>query len=120
MTKPIPDKAEVALEYPDKLYIGTFERTARFEAHMDATGVSLVLERPGDADTRKSVHLHLNDGLFAEVLRELAASVKAVPAEDAAHREALAEAALRLHQSLAPNKRRPVAASGVGTSTRRH
>ena len=28
MTKPIPDKAEVALEYPDKLYIGTFERTA--------------------------------------------------------------------------------------------
>ena len=29
MTKPIPDKAEVALEYPDKLYIGTFERTAR-------------------------------------------------------------------------------------------
>ena len=22
MTKPIPDKAEVALEYPDKLYIG--------------------------------------------------------------------------------------------------
>ena len=30
MTKPIPDKAEIALEYPDKLYIGTFERTARF------------------------------------------------------------------------------------------
>ena len=26
MTKPIPDKAEVALEYPDKLYIGTFEQ----------------------------------------------------------------------------------------------
>ena len=26
MTKPIPDKAEVAVEYPDKLYIGTFER----------------------------------------------------------------------------------------------
>ena len=24
MTKPISDKAEVALEYPDKLYIGTF------------------------------------------------------------------------------------------------
>jgi hypothetical protein len=35
MTKPIPDKAEVALEYPDKLYIGTFERTARFDAHLD-------------------------------------------------------------------------------------
>ena len=38
MTKPIPDKAEVALEYPDKLYIGTFERTSRFDAHLDETG----------------------------------------------------------------------------------
>jgi hypothetical protein len=27
MTKLIPDKAEVALEYPDKLYIGTFEQS---------------------------------------------------------------------------------------------
>ena len=39
MTKPIPDKAEVALEYPDKLYIGTFERTARFDAHLDENGI---------------------------------------------------------------------------------
>ena len=29
MTKPISDKAEVALEYPDKLYIGTFERSQK-------------------------------------------------------------------------------------------
>jgi hypothetical protein len=27
MTKPIPDKAEIALEYPEKLYTGTFERS---------------------------------------------------------------------------------------------
>ena len=47
MTKPIPDKAEVALEYPDKLYIGTFERTSRFDAHLDETGISLSLHRMG-------------------------------------------------------------------------
>ena len=47
MTKPIPDKAEIALEYPDKLYVGTFERSARFEAHLDPTGIALTLERPG-------------------------------------------------------------------------
>jgi hypothetical protein len=46
MTKPIPDKAEVPLEYPDKLYIGTFERTARFDAHLDETGISLSLLAP--------------------------------------------------------------------------
>ena len=49
MTKPIPDKAEVALEYPDKLYIGTFERTARFDAHLDENGISLSLYRTGEA-----------------------------------------------------------------------
>jgi hypothetical protein len=36
MKKPIPDKAEVAIEYPDKLYIGTFERSSRFDAHLAA------------------------------------------------------------------------------------
>ena len=49
MTKPITDKAEVALEYPDKLYVGTFEWSSRFEAHLDPTGIALVLERPLDA-----------------------------------------------------------------------
>jgi hypothetical protein len=44
MTKPITDKAEVAVEYPDKLYIGTFAHTARFDAHIDRTGISLTLE----------------------------------------------------------------------------
>ena len=48
MTKPIPDKAEVALEYPDKLYIGTFERSSRFDAHLDKTGISLSLQLTGE------------------------------------------------------------------------
>jgi hypothetical protein len=38
MTKPISDKAEIALEYPDKLYVGTFERSSRFEAHLYPAG----------------------------------------------------------------------------------
>lgn len=42
MTKPITDKAEVALEYPDRLYVGTFERSSRFEAHLDPTGIALL------------------------------------------------------------------------------
>src|ERR1022692_4419999 len=57
MTKPIPDKAEIALEYPDKLYVGTFERSSRFEAHLDPTGIALVLEKPGADDVRKSIHM---------------------------------------------------------------
>ena len=60
--KQILDKAEVALEYPDKFYSGTFERSSRFEAAFDSVGVGLVLERSGDPDVRKSVHLHVNYG----------------------------------------------------------
>jgi hypothetical protein len=101
MTKPIPDKAEVALEYPDKLYIGTFESSSRFDAHLDATGISLMLERIGDVDTRKSIHMHINFELFAEILRDLAATVAAMPAQDVAHRETLADAARALHRALA-------------------
>lgn len=71
MTKPIPDKAEVAVEYPDKLYIGTFERTARFDAHLDEAGISLSLRRIGTDNGRKSVRMHFH--------YELAKTVAALP-----------------------------------------
>jgi len=100
MTKPIPDKAEVALEYPDKLYIGTFEQTARFDAHLDEQGISLSLHRTGDADVRKSVRMHFHYALFAEILRDLARTVSALPPADAAHRDALREGARALAAAL--------------------
>jgi len=100
MTKPIPDRAEVAVEYPDKLYIGTFAQNSRFDAHLDETGISLTLERPGVEDERKSVHMHFHFGLFAEVLRGLANTVAAVPPDDIGHREELHDAAKLLYLAL--------------------
>jgi hypothetical protein len=101
MTKPIPDKAEVVLEYPDKFYSGTFERSSRFDAHVDATGISILLDRPGDAETRKSIHMHIHYALFADILRDLAKTVSAVPAGDVIHRDELREAAKALSDALA-------------------
>ena len=100
MTKPVPDKAEVAVEYPDKFYIGTFERTSRFEAHLDSNGISLKLERPSSDNERKSIYFHVNYELFAEILRDLATTVVAFPADDLAHRESLTEAVAALHAAL--------------------
>ena len=100
MTKPIPDQAEVALEYPDKLYVGTFEHTSRFDAHLDPTGFSLILERLGDEDVRKSVHMHINFGLFASILSELASTVRRIPKDDIVHRDQLAQATAELHRAL--------------------
>ena len=102
MTKPIPDKAEVALEYPDKLYIGTFEHTARFDAHLDKGGISLSLYRTGAVDVRKSVRMHFHYELFAEILRDLARTVSSMPPADVAHRDALREGAEALYRALDP------------------
>jgi hypothetical protein len=100
MTKPITDKAEIALEYPDKLYVGTFERSSRFSAHLEPTGISMIFERPGADDVHKSVHMHIHFGLFADILRELADSVASIPKDDILHREQLAQAAGALHAAL--------------------
>jgi len=98
--KPIPDKAEVALEYPDKFYIGTFERSARFDAHLDENGIALALYRSGDAETRRSVHIHFHYAFFADILHDLAKTAASIPPDDAHHRELLREAARALYLSL--------------------
>ena len=54
MTQSIPDKAEVTVEFPEKVYAASFGGTARFDAHLDKAGVSLTLHGSGPADTRKS------------------------------------------------------------------
>jgi len=100
MSKPIPDKAEIALEYPDKFYAGTFAHSSRFEAHLEPSGLSLTLERPGPEDVRKSIHMHLNFGLLAAILHEIAASIASIPDDDIVHREQLRDAVAELHQTL--------------------
>ena len=100
MSKPIPDKAEVALDYPDKLYIGTFERAARFDAHLDKVGIQLNLERGGS--DKKTVRMHFNYGLFAEILQDLAATVSRMDPQDLDHRAELAAAAKALGRALKP------------------
>ena len=99
MTRPVSDKAEVTLEYPDKFYSGTFERSSRFEVSFDATGVLLLLEHPGSEDVRKSVHIHLNYGLFSDILRQSVLQVPRIPKDDV-HLEQLRRAVSALDQSL--------------------
>jgi hypothetical protein len=99
VTKQILDKAEVALEYPDKFYSGTFERSSRFEARLDSTGVALILERPGAEDVRKSVHIHINYGLFADIVQQLASNVANIPTGEV-HLGALRKSVAALHQAL--------------------
>ena len=100
MTKPIPDRAEVALEFPDKVYIGTFEWTSRFDVHFDERGISLNLQQGGDADAHKAVRMHLHYALFAEILRELAKTVSSVPLKGSVNKDTLRDAAKALYLAL--------------------
>jgi hypothetical protein len=103
MSKPIPDEAEVSLEYHDKLYIGTFEQAACFDAQLDEAGISLSLCRAGEAGERKSVRMNFHYALFADILRDLAKTVSSMPTSDAVHRHALREGAKALYLALNPS-----------------
>lgn len=93
--KPIPDKVEIVLEYPDKFYSGTFERSSRFDAHADSRG--------GGESERKSVRLYIHYALFAEILDELAKTVSAIPPADI-HHDTLAAGAAALSAALGPGR----------------
>ena len=65
--------------------LATFERSSKFDAHLDRTGIALTLERPGTEDIRKSIHMHINFGLFAYILRELTLMVGCIRKNDVLH-----------------------------------
>jgi hypothetical protein len=102
---PIADKAEVAVDFPDKAYLGSFGHRSQFDAYAEAEGVAIKLVRP-DED-RREVTVHLHHALLAGILDALAASLAARPPLDEPHRLPLCEAAQRLAAALAS---RPAAA----------
>jgi len=96
--KPITDKAEVSIDFPDKTYIGSFTRHSGLEAEADAEGVALKLVRAGE--DRRVVEMHIHHYLFADILEELACAIEARPAIDEAHRGPLMDAARHLARTL--------------------
>ncbi|MCX8102646.1 MAG: hypothetical protein RMK81_04305 [Geminicoccaceae bacterium] len=102
--KPITDRAEVAIDFPDKAYMGSFGRASAFEAAADAEGVVIRLARSGEEKRKAEIHLHYY--LFAGVLADIAAALAARPALDDAHRIPLLEAARALVAALEPRPAR--------------
>ena len=94
----IVDKAEVAIDFPDKFYSGAFGRDCAFAARADTEGFMIRLVRSGDI--RRVVEMHLHHSLFADILHEIAASLHAREPIDTPHREALLTAAEELAAAL--------------------
>jgi hypothetical protein len=88
---PIADKAEVAIDFPDKFYSGGFGRDSAFEARAEADGVLIRLVRAGS--DRREAEIHLHHFLLASILDDLAASLAQREPIDDVHRAPLLKAA---------------------------
>jgi hypothetical protein len=101
--RPVTDRAEVSIDFPEKAYIGSFGHAASFAATAAADGVELKLAHAGQAKRVVDVHLHWY--LFTDVIDEIAASLEGRPGlVDEAHRAVLAEAIARLATAVAAAK----------------
>lgn len=98
MSKPIVDKAEVSIDFPDKFYHGSFGRSSQFDVTVDEQGVHLVLDRPGEE--RRHVAFHLHHHLFASILEALAEEFAGNTTVPAHHRLHLKEAMSQLNKAL--------------------
>ncbi len=98
MSKPITDKAEVGIDFPDKAYHGSFGRGSRFDARADGDGAHIRLTRT-DGE-RRDVGFHLHYYLLAEILEDIARDLDAAPPLDEPHRERMQEAATALRHAL--------------------
>ncbi|HEY8872816.1 MAG TPA: hypothetical protein VIM52_07290 [Stellaceae bacterium] len=73
---PITDKAEVAIDFPDKAYMGGFGRDCSFDAHADADGMTIRLVRT--SGEKREAEMHLHHFLFAGILADLANSLDGI------------------------------------------
>jgi hypothetical protein len=94
----ITDKAEVAIDFPDKVYMGSFGRDCSFDAHADAEGMTIRLVRTSGEKREADIHLH--HFLFAGILADLAQSLDGIEPIDETHRQPLLAAARKLAAAL--------------------
>ena len=81
--KPIEDRVEVSIDFPDKFYRGAFEGESRYDAQAEGDGLVMDSERGGDEKRSVAVHLHHN--VLAGLLTAWAESLKDGPPVDKAH-----------------------------------
>jgi hypothetical protein len=96
-SKPVSDRAEVSIDFPDKFYHGTFSRESRYDVSADSDGVHIHLTRGGEQKRHVGFHLHYM--LLADILNAAAESMASATMQPY-ERQHLLEAAEKLNQAL--------------------
>ena len=100
MSDPIPDKAQVSIDFPHQFYTGSFGRESRFDVTADLQGVQIHLDRPGEE--RRHVGFHLHHSTLVGILNAMADALSEVDGLDAHQCKALREAVTHLAKSIPP------------------
>jgi hypothetical protein len=90
MKEPIPDRAEVSMDFPEKAYYGSFTRHSTFDVRSDGEGSHIFLEHRGGEMRRFGFHVHHH--LLADLIEALGKSLRACPDLDPEVRRELAAA----------------------------
>ena len=98
MSKPVVDKAEVSIDFPDKFYHGAFGHSSRYSVKVDDVGVHVALDREGEDHRHVAFHLHHH--LFAGILESIADEVASQGALSDMHRDQLKDAVAALAKAL--------------------
>jgi hypothetical protein len=99
--RPITDRAEIAIDFPEKAYMGSFGRMSAFDARAEVDGIEIKLAHTGAP--KRSVEMHLHWYLFADIVDEIAASIEGrAGLVDETHRAVLVSAVQRLDRALVP------------------
>jgi uncharacterized protein (AIM24 family) len=96
--KPIEDRVEISIDFPDKFYRGAFEGESRYDARAEGDGLVMHFERGGDEKRSVSVHLHHN--VLAGLLTAWAESLKDADPVDKRHAADLKSALHAVEKAL--------------------
>ncbi len=100
MSKPIIDKAEVSIDFPDKFYHGSFGQASSYDVSVDADGLHVLLDRPGPE--RRHVGFHVHHILLAGILDSAADAIRKMKDLPDFQRKALRDSAANLVDALEP------------------
>src|ERR1041385_3258921 len=94
----ITDKAEVSLDFPDKVYMGSFGRESAFDVRVEPEEVLIRIVRNGEQRRQIAVHLHYY--LLAEILEDISEGLAGKVHVDDSHLKALRASAEHLSRTL--------------------
>ena len=94
----IQDAGQIAIDFPETFYMGSFGRNDEFEARAENDGLMIKLIRKQGEKRQAEVHLH--HLLLADILTEWAESLKDEPPMGKTHKKTLIAALKKVEAAI--------------------